>query len=266
MSQTEQSVNNTSNNKRHVFIGWDNREALASLVCKYSILHNQQQLDKASVSFLNLRKLQTDKLYFRKSIHSESGQLFDAIDNKPFSTEFSFSRFLTPVVCKQQQKEGWAIFVDADFVFLDDINKLFDLADPKYSVMCVQFNWIPPREEAFKMDGIIQTKYSRKLWSSLMLINLSHPDVVKNLTINNVNTEAGAYLHKFKWTTNEAIGALPPEWNFVPGVTASGIKPKAVHYTKGGPWFEEYRDVDYSEVWIDYVNMLPKSFIINELL
>ncbi len=34
-------------------------------------------------------------------------------------------------------------------------------------------------------------------------------------------------------------------WNEKP---ASGL-PKAVHYTRGGPWFKDWQDVDYGDEW-----------------
>ena len=251
---------------KHVFVGYDPREALASIVCKYSIISNLKVGDdNVSVDFINKKNLQQQKLYYRKAFISETGQYFDTIDSKPFSTEFSFSRFLVPEICRQQGKDGWAIFVDGDVVFLENIKKLFELADDRYSVMCVKFNWIPDEKERYKMDNVLQTRYTKKLWSSLMMFNLSHPDVQKldHITVNNSN---GSHLHKFKWTKDGAIGPLPEEWNFVPGVTNNGKKPKAIHFTKGGPWFEEYKNCDFGEVWIDYLQSIPKNFIINHLM
>ena len=143
---------------RHVFIGYDPREAIASIVCKYSLLNNLSSSEDVSVDFINKKVLQARKLYYRKAFISETGQYFDTIDSKPFSTEFSFSRFLVPEICREEQKDGWAMFVDGDVVFLDDVNKLFDLADDKYAVMCVKFNWIPSQDEKLKMDNGIQTR------------------------------------------------------------------------------------------------------------
>ena len=68
-----------------------------------------------------------------------------------------------------------------------------------------------------------------------------------------------------KGIKDKDIGPLPDVWNFVRGVSNSK-NPKAIHYTKGGPWFEEYKHCDYGEVWIDYLNSVPKNFIINNLM
>ena len=26
--------------------------------------------------------------------------------------------------------------------------------------------------------------------------------------------------------------------------------PAAVHYTRGGPWFDDWKDVDYADLWL----------------
>jgi len=99
----------------------------------------------------------------------------------------------------------------------------------------------------------------------MMLFNLDHPSC-KKLDHISVNQSLGSYLHKFKWVNDRDIGPLPEEWNYVPTVSSSHKEPKALHFTKGGPWFEEYRKCEYGEVWIDYLNTVPKNFIVNNLL
>ena len=42
------------------------------------------------------------------------------------STEFTYTRFLVPHL---MDYKGWALFVDCDFLFLDDVSKLFELED-----------------------------------------------------------------------------------------------------------------------------------------
>jgi lipopolysaccharide biosynthesis glycosyltransferase len=256
------TVNSVGKN-RHIFIGWDNREAIGSIVCKFSLQLNSAD-PKLSIQYVNQKQLRKEKLYYRKSFTNANGQYFDSIDNKPFSTEFSFTRFLVPEICRQQHLNGWALFLDGDIIVNEDINKLFDLADEKYAVMCVKFNWLPDKTDKQKMDGMIQTRYNKKLWSSMMLFNLNHP-AVKKLDHIAVNQSSGSYLHKFQWVDDKAIGALPESWNYVPEVS-SGDKINAIHYTKGGPWFREYREGEYAEVWLDYLNTVPKNFIINELM
>jgi hypothetical protein len=68
------------------------------------------------------------------------------------------------------------MFCDSDFIFPHDLSKLFDYCRgyPDKALMTVQFDW-QPEEGAVKMDGRQQSQYSRKLWSSLMMINMNHP-------------------------------------------------------------------------------------------
>ena len=54
-------------------------------------------------------------------------------------------------------------FVIVIFYFLEDVNNLFNLANEKYAVMCVQHDYKP--KEGVKMDGKAQTLYPRKNWS-----------------------------------------------------------------------------------------------------
>lgn len=64
--------------------------------------------------------------------------------------------------------EGWAQFVDWDFLCLVDIKELADLARDNYALMCVQHYYVP--KEATKMDGVVQTVYPRKNWLSMVLL------------------------------------------------------------------------------------------------
>jgi hypothetical protein len=172
------------------------------------------------------------------------------------STEFTYSRFLTPFLAGFQ---GWALYCDCDFLWLADVAQLLELANTEQAVFCVQHHHTPP--ETTKMDGRVQTLYPRKNWSSLMLFNCDHPSVRK-LTPQVVNTETGAYLHRLQWVSDRDIGALPEEWNWLEGWSkrpASGT-PKAVHFTRGGPWMEQWRGVDYADLWLAEHAALKDAF------
>jgi hypothetical protein len=100
------------------------------------------------------------------------------------------------------------------------------------------------------MDGAVQTSYPRKNWSSLMLFNCDHP-AVRALTPEVVNRESGAFLHRMQWVAEDDIGSLPVAWNWLEGWNekpATGT-PNAVHFTRGGPWFENWQNVDYGDLW-----------------
>jgi hypothetical protein len=162
------------------------------------------------------------------------------------STEFTYTRFLTPALAGF---EGWALFCDSDFLWLGDIAGLVEYTRTPKAVFCVQHDYTP--KETVKMDGAVQTAYPRKNWSSLMLFNCDHPSV-KQLTPEVVNRETGAYLHRIQWAADDEIGALPVEWNWLEGWNEKPAigTPKAVHFTRGGPWFEQWQDVDYGDIWL----------------
>ena len=114
-----------------IFIGWDSREEIAYQVARQSIL------DTTSVPVeiipLKQKSLNSQNLYWREK---------DVLA----STEFTFTRFLLPELT---EFKGWALFIDCDFVALDDVKKLFDQADDKYAIMCAQHDYTP--KEGFKI-------------------------------------------------------------------------------------------------------------------
>ncbi|KAF3535706.1 hypothetical protein F2Q69_00019942, partial [Brassica cretica] len=71
-------------------------------------------------------------------------------------------------------------------------------------------------KETTKMDGAVQTVYPRKNWSSMVLYNCGHPKN-KTLSPEAVNTQTGAFLHRFQWLEDEEIGSVPFVWNFLEG-------------------------------------------------
>ena len=212
-----------------VFVGYDTREDIAYQVCKHSILSKQSN---AVVTPLVQKEL------------SDSGWYTRSID-KLASTEFTFTPFLVPQLCNFK---GWAVFIDCDVILTTDIEELFVQADDQYAVMCVQHDYRP--KEGTKMDGQTQTVYPRKNWSSVMLINCGHPSN-RALNIDLVNDPAinGAYLHRFSWLKDEEIGKLDHTWNYLVGVYDDIKIPKLIHYTEGGPWFENYRNCVFHQEW-----------------
>ncbi|KAJ1384382.1 Nucleotide-diphospho-sugar transferase [Sesbania bispinosa] len=206
-----------------IFVGYDPREDLAYQVCRYSILKRSSiPVEVIPIKQSDLRK---DGLYWR-----ERGQ-FE-------STEFSFSRFLTPCLANYQ---GWAMFVDCDFLYLADIKELVDLIDDKYAVMCVQHDYAP--KETTKMDGGCADCVPKK-----------------ELT--------GAFLHRFQWLEDAEIGSIPFVWNFLEGHNKvvendPTTSPKAIHYTRGGPWFDAWKNCEFADLWLNemeaYLNQAKKE-------
>jgi len=212
-----------------VFVGYDPREDIAYQVCKHSILTRQPNA--------NVRPLVQKEL-------RDAGWYTRPVD-KLASTEFTFTRFLVPELANFK---GWAVFMDCDMILTTDIKELFDQADDKYAVMCVQHDYTP--KEGMKMDGQKQTVYPRKNWSSVVLFNCAHPSNAR-LTQDMVNDPElnGAYFHRFSWLKDEEIGELDHTWNYLVGVYDDIETPKLIHYTEGGPWFENYRDCEFNELW-----------------
>jgi hypothetical protein len=161
------------------------------------------------------------------------------------STEFSLTRFLTPYIAAQ---DGWVIFSDCDFLYTCDVHDVLTGLDTSKALYCVQHDYTPAHH--VKMDGKQQTVYPRKNWSSFMVFNCSHPDV-QALTPAVVNAATPAYLHRFEWVRDDAaIGALGLEWNFLEGEYAKPDHvPRVIHFTNGGPWFDEWQDCDYADLW-----------------
>ena len=214
------------------FIGWDSREEIAYEVAKRSLL------DKTSIDIevipIKQGELRNKNLYWR--------------DHDPLSsTEFSFTRFLTPYLAGYK---GWAVFCDCDFLFRHDVAGLEDYMDGERAVYVVKHQYNPP--EKTKMDGAVQTQYPRKNWSSFMLMNCAHP-AMQILTPELVSRETGLYLHRFQWLENKYIGELPLAYNYLEGWhnKEDCPNPIAVHFTRGGPWFRDYMHVEYGDEWID---------------
>ncbi|MGI9395110.1 MAG: hypothetical protein ACR2OY_10735 [Boseongicola sp.] len=215
-----------------IFIGWDSREDIAYQVARQSLLDHASI--PTSVEPIKLNELVENGLFTR--------------DVDPLaSTEFTYSRFLTPYLAKY---EGWALFCDCDFLFFGDVANLKEYMNPDHAVACVHHDYTP--KEATKMDGAVQTVYPRKNWSSFMLFNCAHPST-RQLTPDVVNRESGAYLHRMQWAKDEEIGEIPNSWNWLEGwneIPSNGDLPNAVHFTRGGPWFEDWQNVDYAKEWI----------------
>lgn len=228
-----------------VYMGWDAREKTAYDVCHHSIIHNTPR-DVEIIPLVH-KQLRRQGWFARPWLTGAyDGNMTDLIDGKPFSTEFSHTRFLVPSLCNY---EGWALFMDCDMIVDIDIRELFRLVDDKYAVMCVKHNHRP--DEGMKMDDVPQTRYYRKNWSSFMLWNCGHP-ANKKLTPSFVNTQSGSNLHSFSWLHDTLIGSLPDSYNWIDGISNATTKPKVIHYTEGGPWFENYKEVIHADIWWKY--------------
>ena len=220
-----------------IFIGFDPKEEIAFHVLSASIIRRASL--PVQITPIALQAL--------KSIHNR--------ERSPLqSTEFSFSRFLTPCLSNYS---GWSIFMDCDMLVLDDIVNLWNLRDERYALMCVQHNHVP--KESNKFLNQPQTKYERKNWSSVMLMNNIKCSA---LTPSYVESASGLELHRFKWLSDDEIGSLPSRWNHLvdydPEIPLNQIS--NLHYTEGGPYFKEYRHCGYAKEWINEYNLTIAPF------
>jgi hypothetical protein len=202
-----------------IFIGWDSRFPEPADVLAHSLRKH------ASIP-LDIRYLKLPELGLNRP-HDPLA-----------STEFTYSRFLVPHLCGYR---GTAIFMDNDMLCFSDVKELADLDMSKYALRVVKHDYAPAN--TVKMYGCPQTSYPRKNWSSLMLMNCAKLTLWSKQV---VETQTGAYLHRFQDIPDEQIGDLPPAWNVLDTMDAST---RLIHYTNGGPWFEAYQDHPHAGVW-----------------
>ena len=218
-----------------VFIGFDPRETVAFHVLSQSI--HARASEPVSITPIMLSQLK---------------DLMTRERNPLQSTDFSFSRFLTPYLCGY---EGWAVFMDCDMLVLKDMAERWALRDDEYAVQVVKHNHVP--EEDTKFLGAPQTQYEKKNWSSVMLFNC---EKCQTLTPEYVNTASGLDLHRFNWIDGDhLIGQLPHSWNHLVAYdrTVPVTEVFNLHYTSGGPYYQEYQTTDYAEEWFsEKENML----------
>lgn len=208
-----------------VYIGYDPRDELAFRACVSSLReHSSIDLNIYPLKDYELRRL---GIYSRPYSVEASGQKIDGIENRPFSTEFSFTRFAIPVF---DESDDWVMFCDADFLWREDVRKLLDELSNSNYLMCVKHKYEP--DEKVKFDGMSQKKYWRKNWSSLMMMRPARLPVTKEL----LNTADGMFLHQFQFVKDGGkIGGLSNKWNWLEGWPNNDVKPAAVHYTRGTP-------------------------------
>jgi len=209
-----------------IHIGFDPREAVAYDALAHSI--RRQASIPVSIQPLVQQGLRDRGLYTRQRGPTES-------------TEFSLTRFLVPALAGYR---GWSLFMDCDMLCRADIAELYALRRSECAVLVVKHDYVPKTQRKF-LDQV-QTKYERKNWSSVMLFNNER---CRALTPDYVNAATGLELHRFKWLDDAQIGSLPKEWNWLVGEYDCNPAAKLVHYTLGGPWFDEYRDCDYAGEW-----------------
>lgn len=207
-----------------ICIGYEPKEAVAYHVLCHSILRQAS----GPVTFIPIVK---------NSLPEYGRPIEDG------STEFSYTRFLTPYLCGFT---GYCIFMDCDMLVRGDIYDILQHTSMFYDVSVVKHDYTP--KHTTKFLGNKQTVYPKKNWSSVMVFNCGATKV-RNLTPHAVSMNTGKWLHQFEWTNENRIGELPPEWNHLVGEQAPNPEARIIHFTLGTPCFKGYEHQEWSDAW-----------------
>lgn len=207
-----------------IFIGYDPREAIAYHVCVNSIIRHSSVPVAITPLALNNFKDYTET-------HTDG------------SNQFIYSRFLVPYLTGYH---GHAIFMDGDMIVRGDIAELWKLRNNVCDVQVAKHDYKTKMKE--KYLGAKNDDYPRKNWSSVMIFNCSnYPS--RKLTPDYIQKSTGAHLHRFEWTSDNRIGDLPKEWNWLPDEYGPNPNAKLLHYTLGTPSFHEFATTPMSDEW-----------------
>jgi len=207
-----------------IFIGYDPREAIAYHVCVNSIIrHSSVPVAIVPLALNNFQDY--------TETHTDG------------SNQFIYSRFLVPHLMGYS---GFAIFMDGDMIVRGDIAELWNLKQADKDVMVVKHDYKTRMTE--KYLGSKNEDYPRKNWSSVMIFNCNNYPT-KKLTPEYIQKSTGAHLHRFEWTSDDRVGALPPEWNWLSDEYGANPDAKLLHYTLGTPCFHDFADTPQGSEW-----------------
>src|SRR5689334_15144840 len=184
-----------------IFIGYDHRQPISYNVLQSSIIRRASKPVSITPLVLNTLPITRQGL-----------------------TPFTFSRFMVPYLCNY---EGWVLFLDIDMLVLDDITKLFNMADDRYAAM------VSKNDHKFE-------------WASAILFNCEKCGI---LTPEYVQT--AKKLHGMEFLQEESIGDFPREWNHLIGYDEPRKDAKLAHYTQGIPAFPETETSEYAQEWME---------------
>lgn len=211
-----------------VFLGYDEREAVAYHVCAQSLIDNSERPLAIYPLSLNL----FSKAY--TELHKDG------------SNAFIYSRFLVPWLCRFK---GHAIYMDSDVLVRGDIGELWDSAPKMYCGAAVVKHDYKTKHPV-KYLGAKNDDYPRKNWSSVIFWNCNYSPN-RLLTPDFVSKQTGVYLHRFQWLEDRQIGGLPEAWNRL--VMEQPVMPedKLLHFTIGAPCFKGYEGQEGAQEWRD---------------
>ncbi len=232
---------NKMNKCLNIFVGFDQKEAIAYHAFSQSIIQN------SSIP-VSITPLAENNLNMYKEKHHDG------------TNKFTYSRFLVPYL---MGFNGWAVFADGDMICLKDIKKLIALASEKFAVQVIKHDY--KTRYKTKYFGQKNEDYPRKNWSSLIIWNCSH-EKNKVLTPNFIEGKDGAFLHRFKWLDDHEIGKIKEEWNWLAIEYPEKTDVNLIHYTFGTPCFKEYERKSYSNHWYSTFKKLLEGFYKKEIL
>lgn len=198
-----------------VFIGFDERQAVAYNVCRFSIER------RASVP-VAVTPLKLDALPIKRE----------------GLTRFTFSRFLVPWLCDYQ---GMALFLDSDFLVLGDVAELFDRTEDKAV-------WLSKNPLRYEWASLMLFDCAHPRNRALT------PEFVETASdLHGIAWLPGDLIGDLPREWNHLVGYDPPRpdakgLHFTQGLP---IFPE----TEGSPyrdeWFAEHRAMNASAPWLD---------------
>ena len=241
------------------FIGYDAREHLAAEVAAFSL---QRRLGQNSrVYYLEHMELRRLGFFKREWVVTKNGQWFDQKDGKPFSTHFSHSRFLVPMLARQLEATS-CMFVDCDWLFLEDPSGFMahQANIQEVGVVKAPHRQSSVKDGSIKMDGMVQQNYNRKLWSAMFTMN-PNSAVAKRFDVKTVNSYSGRDLHGFLGAGEGEFWDIDPDWHYIPSLdpipSVQDWKPKGIHYSEFSPWLNPEYSEKYQyefQAWIEERN------------
>lgn len=224
----------------NIWIGYDSREAAAFHVCTQSII------ERSSVP-VAIKPLALSSLTWFPN-------------HRDGTNAFITSRYLIPSL---EDFSGWALFIDSDVLLREDIARLWALRDSRYALQCVHHDYRTSASRKYVGSPIEadNLEYPKKNWSSVMLLNCSHP-AVRVLTPGYVARATSQHLHRFEWLAPDLIGELPREWNHLIGEYPREDQAALAHFTLGVPGFDAYVDAEHSREW--HATLLRANEVVGE--
>jgi lipopolysaccharide biosynthesis glycosyltransferase len=207
-----------------IFIGYDPREAIAFHTCVNSIIRHASQP-------VSIMPLALNNFGDYTETHTDG------------SNQFIYSRFLVPHLMGYS---GHAIFMDGDMIVRGDIAELWAMRLLDKDVQVVKHDY--KTRMTTKYLGSKNEDYPRKNWSSVMIFNCNNYPTRK-LTPEYIQKSTGAHLHRFQWTSDDRVGTLPAEWNWLPDEYGANPDAKLLHYTLGTPCFHEFATTPMADEW-----------------